>query len=270
MKIDFREVIPAKYCISEDLLQEFRDFIKKYMPPKKTGRPRVDNDSLIAGIYYLLKTGCQWDALPLCFGSPKTVYHRFVELVAAGVFQKIWRSVLIKYNQKKGLSLHEQSVDSMHKKSPLGGEKTGISPVDRRKLGTKVGLVVEEIGLPIGLIVERANKHDSQLFCNLLDDLQNQIPQSKNHYLRTDKGFVSRKNRLEAISRNFTPVMPIKKPKNKPSLQPQKKDEKRWVVERTFSWLNRFRRVFVRYERRSRNFLALIQFACQIIVINKI
>jgi len=268
--LNYKEIIPSKYCIPAGLLQEFLNFIATHFPPKSTGRPRVDSEKLIAGIFYLLKTGCQWEALPLCFGPAKTVYHRFQELVAARAFQVIWKSVLVQYDRVHGLCLHEQSIDTMHKKAPLGGDKTGISPVDRKKLGTKVGITVEEKGIPVGLIIAKGNRHDTQLFDSLIHNLQHQITQSKNHYLRTDKGFTSKKNRQKAISMNFTPVMPLKKPKNKPYPKPPIKDKKRWVVERTLSWLNRFRRIFVRYEKKSEHFLALVQFAFQIIVFNKI
>jgi putative transposase len=267
--LNYKEIIPTKYVIPESLLQEFRNFIAQNMPPKKTGRPRVDSEPLIAGMYYLLRTGCQWEALPLCFGPSKTIYQRFRELIWAGAFQKIWKTVLILYDREIGLALHNQSIDSNHKKSPLGGDKTGISPVDRRKLGTKLNLVVEEAGIPIGATIASGNRHDTQLFIGLIDNLQQQIPQSKNHYLRTDKGFVSKKNKAEAVKRNFTPVMPLKKPKNKPRIESEK-DLKRWVVERTFSWINRFRRIFTRYEKLSINFLALVQFAFQVIIIKKI
>ncbi len=267
--LNYEEIIPSKYVISKELLQEFHNFIAVYMPPSKIGRPRSDNDPLIAGIYYLLKTGCQWDALPKCFGPAKTVYHRFRELVKANAFQKIWKSILMHYDRTKGLRLENQSIDSCHKKAPLGGDKTGISPVDRRKLGSKLNLVVEELGLPLSATVAGGNRHDTQLFVPLIDNLQYQIPQSRNHYLRTDKGFVSKKNKEEAIKRNFTPVMPLKKPKNKPRVTTNK-DPIRWVVERTFSWMNRFRRVFIRYDKLSKNFLGLVQFACLVIVFRKI
>ena len=267
---DLKNIIPKKYLIAEELLQEFRNFIEKKMPPKKTGRPRVDNDPLIAGIYYLLKTGCQWDALPLCFGPSKTVYHRFRELVEAGAFQSIWKSTLTLYDKKTGLRLHEQSIDSSHKKAPLGGDKTGKSPVDRKKLGTKVNLAVEENGIPIGATIAGGNRHDTQLFIPLLDDLPNQVQKPDDCNCHTDKGYVSKKNRQEAINRNYKPVMPQKKPKNKPYAEPPIKDRKRWVIERTFSWLNRFRRVFVRYEKISNNFLAMVHFACLTVVFNKI
>ncbi len=262
-------MIPSKYVISDELLQEFHNVISTNIPPSKIGRPRSDDGPLIAGIYYLLRTGCQWDALPKCFGPAKTVYHRFRELVKANAFQKIWKSVLTHYDRTKGLCLENQSMDSCHKKVPLGGDKTGISPVDRRKLGSKLNLVVEEYGLPLGATLASENRHDTQLFVSLVDNLQHQIPQSRNHYLRTDKGFVSKKNKAEAIKRNFTPIMPLKKPKNKPRVT-QKKDPIRWVVERTFSWMNRFRRVFIRYDKLSKNFLGLVQFACLVIVFRKI
>ncbi len=210
------------------------------------------------------------DALPLCFGPSKTVYHRFRELVKAGAFQSIWKSILALYDRKTGLRLKEQSVDSSHKKSPLGGDKTGKSPVDRRKLGTKINLAVEENGIPIGVTIAGGNRHDTQLFVPLIDDLPNQIQKPDDCNIHTDKGYTSKKNRNEAMQRNYQPVMPQKKPKNKSYPKPPVKDLKRWVVERTFSWLNRFRRIFVRYEKISNNFLALVQFACQIVILNKI
>lgn len=267
--LNYKEIIPGKYIIPSDLLKEYTDFMSEKMPVKKTGRPRSDSEKLIAGIYYLLKTGCQWDALPLCFGPAKTVYHRFRELVAANAFQKIWKMVLSKYDQTHGLMLNHQSFDSCHKKAPLGGEKTGKSPVDRRKIGTKINLATEGNGLPIAVTIERGNNHDTQLFKALIEDLPNQIHQSKNHFLHTDKGYASAKNRLLAVSYNYTPFMPEKKKRNG-SPPVNQKDKNRWVVERTFSWITRFRRLSIRYEKLKTTFLCLTQFAFQIIIFNKI
>lgn len=270
MNLFYRSIIPVQYQIPHFILQEVLTFLEIYKPKQSTGRPQADNEPLIAGIFYLVRTGCQWGALPLCFGAPKTVYHRFVELVKLGAFQIIWKSILMLYDRTTGLRLQDQSVDSQHKKAPFGGDKTGKSPVDRRKLGTKINLAVEENGIPIAITIARANQHDTQLFAPILKDLPNQINQSKNHYLHTDKGYTSKSNRKEAINNNYTPVMPNKKPKNKPYENSPVKDLKRWVVERTFSWIGRFRRIFTRYERKSKHFLAMVQFACLIIVFKKI
>lgn len=267
--LNYKEIIPGKYVIPSGLLREYMEFLEREIPKNKMGRPRTDDEKLIAGMYYLLRTGCQWDALPRCFGPAKTVYHRFRELTRMGAFQKIWKSVLNKYDQIKGLMLQHQSFDSCHKKSPLGGEKTGNSPVDRRKLGTKINLATEGNGLPIGVTIERGNCHDSRLFLPLLDNLQQQIAQDRNHYLHTDKGYFSANNKSEAIARNYTPKMARKNKRNK-TREICEKDKNRWVVERTFSWISRFRRIFTRYEKLKSTFLSLTQFAFQIIIFKKI
>lgn len=210
MNLSYQLIIPVKYQIPNFILQEVINFLIIHKPKQATGRPQVDNKPLIAGIFYLVRTGCQWDALPLCFGAPKTVYHRFTELVELGAFQTIWKSILMLYDRTTGLRLQDQSVDSQHKKAPFGGDKTGKSPVDRRKLGTKINLAVEENGIPIAITIARANQHDTQLFVPILSDLPKQINQSKNHFMHTDKGFTSKNNRKEAINHNYTPVMPEK------------------------------------------------------------
>lgn len=102
-----------------------------------------------------------------------------------------------------------------------------------------------------------------------MKDLENQISQSKIDAFHTDKGFSSAGNRRELISRNFIPVMPKKKPQNKPKPK-QEKDEKRWVVERTFSWINRFRRAFVCYEKLTSHIQSFIQMTFQMIIIRNI
>ena len=121
--IDYKLVIPSEYQIPEEILGHTVTFIAQKMPKKKTGRPRRDNKPLLAGMYYVLRTGCPWEALPLCFGAAKTVYHRFREFIRFGVFQDDLANISSMLRSAKGLSLKHQSVDSNHRKSPLGGEK---------------------------------------------------------------------------------------------------------------------------------------------------
>jgi putative transposase len=269
-EISYKKIIPVKYLIPRKLLSEYRIFIAQKIIKKKTGRPRIIDDKLIAGIYYLLKTGCQWEALPLCFGSSKTVYHRFKELIALDAFRIIWKRALNKYEDCNMLFLRDQIIDSNHRKSPLGGEKTGKSPVDRRKLGTKIALCVDGNGIPIASAICGGNTYDTNLIEPIIEDLKLQIPQPINSYMHYDKGFLSKKNKLILISHNFIPIFPEKKYKNKPLKNDNEKDKKRWVVERTFSWISRFRRLFTRYERRAKHYSALLQFAFQVIILNKI
>jgi putative transposase len=51
--------------------------IKLPKPKKKPGRPRKDDKKILSGIFYILRAGCQWKALPRCYGAPSTVHDRF-------------------------------------------------------------------------------------------------------------------------------------------------------------------------------------------------
>lgn len=89
------------------------------------GRPRtVDRHKIAAGIYYVLRTGVQWQALPReQFGPPSTVYYYFRQWADDGVFEGTWATVLGRYNKAHGLDWEWQSVDGAMNKAPLGGGK---------------------------------------------------------------------------------------------------------------------------------------------------
>ena len=57
---------------------------------KKTGRPRMDDRKAMGAIFYILRTGCQWNALPRSLGASSTVHDRFQEWRKAGVFKRMW------------------------------------------------------------------------------------------------------------------------------------------------------------------------------------
>jgi putative transposase len=77
-------------------------------PPKKkkgenTGRPRMDNRKAMSAIFYVLRTGCQWKALPRSLGAASTVHDRFQEWRQSEVFQKMWVDGLQKYDEIAGI-----------------------------------------------------------------------------------------------------------------------------------------------------------------------
>ena len=75
----------------------------------------------MTAIFHVLRTGCQWKALPRTLGAPSAVYGRFREWAQAGVFSTIWQKGLCEYDLKKGLDWKWQSVDGCMTKAPLGG-----------------------------------------------------------------------------------------------------------------------------------------------------
>ncbi|MGA7370204.1 MAG: transposase [Nitrososphaeraceae archaeon] len=70
---------------------------------KKTGRPRMDDRKAMSAIYYILRTGCQWNALPRSLGASSTVHDRFQEWIKAGVFKRMWIDGLAIYDNKTGI-----------------------------------------------------------------------------------------------------------------------------------------------------------------------
>ena len=127
------------------------------------GRPAADRRKLVTGILYIMRTGCQWNALPKEFGSGKTAHRYFQRWVRAGVFRRMWQAGLTEYDELRGLDWTWQAADGAMTKAPLGGEKTGKNPTDRGKVGTKRSLRVNEQGLPLGIVVSGANMPDGRL-----------------------------------------------------------------------------------------------------------
>ena len=64
-----------------------------YNPSPKGGRPRLPMRNVVTGILYVLRTGCQWKAIPKQFGSGSAIHAYFQEWVASGVFKELWRGV---------------------------------------------------------------------------------------------------------------------------------------------------------------------------------
>jgi putative transposase len=97
--------------------------------PLGGGRPRVPDRTCANGIFYVLRTGCQWKALDhtgICSGS--TAHLRFQEWVAAEVFLKLWQAGLERYDELKGLDWSWLSMDGAMTKAPLGGGKNRAQP----------------------------------------------------------------------------------------------------------------------------------------------
>src|SRR6266567_8010308 len=97
--------IDEKYQIPDELWKRIRILLPP--PPKhkrkdRPGRPRMDDRKAMNGIFYVLRTGCQWKALPKSLGAASTVHDRFEYWLKAGVFARLWKEGLIEYDEKRG------------------------------------------------------------------------------------------------------------------------------------------------------------------------
>ena len=229
------------------------------------GRPRADDHAIAEALFYILRTGIQWKALPASFGvSASTVHARFQEWRAAGVFLQLHAAGLHAYDATSHIAWDWQVVDGAMTKAPLGGQATGRNPTDRGKSGTKRSLLTDGRGEPLGVNVAGANVNDHLLLPQTLDSIPIPRPAptpQEPQNLALDKGYDYDKARCAAQERDYTAHIRTRGEEKQAKREIPDYRPRRWVVERTHSWMNRFRRILIRWEKKLENFLALLQFA---------
>ena len=139
------------------------------------------------------------------------------------------------------------------------GKKTGKNPTDRGKLGVKRAVLTDGRGMPIGVAVAGANVHDQRLVAATLDSIPVRRPRPigrRKHHLCGDKGYDAAAVRRSVRRRRYTPHI-----RSRGEEQTQRRlgqRARRWVVERIHSWMNRYRRILVRWEKKVANYLGLL------------
>jgi putative transposase len=101
------------------------------LPSLRGGRSRVDDRRVFGAILYVLRTGCQWNALPKELCSSSTAHRRFQEWEAGGFFERLHVEGLTESDALQGIEWEWQAVDGAMTKAPLGGAATGANPTDR-------------------------------------------------------------------------------------------------------------------------------------------
>ena len=109
---------PTLWRVSDALWAECRDILPAEKAPGTRGRPAVPFRRVLDGILYILRTGCQWKAVPREFGSGSTVHARFQQWVADGTWTRLWREQLTRYDHEQGIGWDWQSTDSATVPSP--------------------------------------------------------------------------------------------------------------------------------------------------------
>ncbi len=212
-------------------------------------------------ILYVLLTGIPWRLLPPQFGPHSTLFDRFQQWSAAGVFERLWEQALLTYDEEVGIQWTWQAMDGMLTKAPIGGELTGPNPTDRAESGGKRRLLSDGNGIPLAVVLAPANRHDIKLFEATLE-ARRVLPPAVSQHLCLDKGYGSVDVRQTDRAYLFTPhIRPIgEEPRHME--RNRRRRAPRSVVERTISWLNRCRRILVRWEKTIEDYLAMLELAC--------
>ena len=152
---------------------------------------------------------------------------------------------------------------------------TGHNPTDRSKLGTKRHILTDKDGIPLSAVITSANTHDVTVAIDTVDRIVINRPSSlskpkhkqKKQNLCLDKAYHSKDVEQEIIKREYIPHI---RHRREERIFHRKHPARRWVVERTNSWHNRFRKLFTRYEKKEENYLGLVQLANTLIIYRRI
>jgi len=138
------------------------------------------------------------------------------------------------------------------------------------KKGTKRHVLVDELGVPLSLHVNAANRHDSVALEPLLQTAVVQPPatESSERNLCLDAGYVGKEETVRRYG--FLPHIRPRGEEKKDIKNRPKYKARRWVVELTHSWFNRFRKLLPRYEKTDRSYYALTALAAAMITLNKV
>ena len=150
-------------------------------------------------------------------------------------------------------------------KAPLGGEKVGKNPTDRGKIGTKRSVLTDGRGVPIGLAVDGANRHDFKLTRATIESIAVERPDATPDApqgMCLDKGYDD--DEVRDVLDEFGCTAHIRaRGEEAQALKHEAGCKARWwVVERTHSWMHRFRRVRIRWDKKVCNYLGFLHLAC--------
>jgi putative transposase len=206
-------------------------------------------------------TSLQWNALPRELGASSTVHDRFQEWEQKGFFKALWQAGLMEYDEVQGIEWEWQSVDGAMTKAPFGCASTGANPTDRGKLGVKRSLLTDGAGIPLAIIIDGANRHDMKLLCATLDGVVIARPdptESQPQHVCLDAGYDYPAILQEVEAHQYVPHIRSRGAERQEKVFTPGYRARRWVVERTHSWINRSRRLLVRWEKKGENYLAFL------------
>ena len=226
------DLTPSQTLLLKANLDGVLSKLRKYRP-----------EAIINAICYVVKTGCQWSMLPKDFPNWKMVYHHFRSLCERGWFCKFLRVLVEGRRASLGQypEPYECVIDSQSVRSALSDSQKGVDGNKRIK-GIKRHVAVDSNGYVLEVNTTTANIHDSKgaipLIVGILSNFRDVVS------LKADMGYAPLKNTIYDIDSIFLDC--VKSNFGTPDFIPI---QGRWVVERTFAWMENYRRLTRNYER---------------------
>ena len=251
---------------STSLTDKQRQVIEKIINPQERSRKHSLRE-IMNGIMYINKTGSQWRLPPANFAPGQTVYYHFRKWGLEGVFEDIMDTThalarkIAGREESPGMGIIDsRSVKTSHHADPSCKAVDG----DKKIKGRKEHIVVDTLGLPMSVSAHDANIHDSEGAPEVIEQMSRKFPRLKK--ILADGGYRGAPG--DRVASNLGWVVEVVP---RPDECPSKFEvlPKRWIVERSFSWLENFRRLTIDYEHLADTAVAMLQLAFIKSMLNK-
>ena len=231
-----------------DVTDEEWAFCAPYLTLMKEDAPQREHSlrAVFNAVRYAVRTGCPWQMIPNDFPPGSTVYQQAQRWIAAGCFEamshdlrKLLRLLNDKAAQPTAAILDGRTLQS----TPESGERAGYDGYKRKK-GSKVHIAVDTLGHLLALKVTPANEQERAQVADLIAEVQ-EVTEGNVEVAFVDQGYTGEEPAAKAAAHGVQLlVVKLEEAKRGFVLLPR-----RWVVERSFAWASRFRRLTRDYER---------------------